>query len=59
MDCRAGIVRLSLPDGILLEIPESKLSGDDRNYIRSQDTHRRLQRKVTSYLSYAPFRSLM
>jgi len=36
VDYKAGIVHLSSSDGTLLEIPESKLSGDDQAYVRSQ-----------------------
>jgi len=46
VDYEAGIVFLSLSDGMLLEVPESKLSGVDRNYVRSQDVYRRAQRKA-------------
>lgn len=56
MDYKAGIVHLSSSDGTLLEIPESKLSGNDLNYIRSQNICRRIQRKV-AYLFRVPFRS--
>ena len=59
MDYEAGIVRLSSSDGMLLEIPEFKLSGVDRNYIRSQDACRRAQRKVIPYLFGVLFRSLI
>ena len=59
MDYKAGIVHLSSSDGMLLEIPESKLSGEDLNYIRSQDVYRKVQHKVTSYLFCVPFHSLI
>lgn len=60
MDYEAGIVHLSSSDEVLLEIPENKLSGVDRNYIRSwQDAYRRGQREVTSYLFHVPFYSLI
>ena len=36
VDYQAGIVHLSSSDGMLLEVPESKLSGDDLVYVRSQ-----------------------
>ena len=59
MDYEAGIVHLSSSDGILVEVPETKLSGDDQNYIRSQDVYRDAQRKVASYLFRVPFHSLI
>jgi len=60
VDYEAGIVHLSSSDGVLLEIPECKLSGVDRNYIRSwQDAYRGEQRKVISYLFRVPFHSLI
>ena len=47
-----GIVHLSATDGILLEIPEAKLSPNDLTYIQSQDVYKKAQ-KVTSYLFYS------
>ena len=58
MDCKAGIVHLSSSDGVLLEIPESKLSGDDLVYIRSQ-VYRKGQQKVTLYSVRVRFRLLI
>ena len=56
--CKAGIVHLSSSDGVLLEIPESKLSRDDLGYIQSQ-VHGKGQQKVTFYFVHVRFRSLI
>ena len=44
-----GVVHLSATNGILLEIPEAKLSPNDLTYIQSQDVYKKAQKKVTSY----------
>ena len=59
VDYKAGVVHLSSSDGTLLEIPESKLSEDDRNYIRSQDVYKKALREVTSYWLYPVVHSLI
>jgi len=58
VDCKAGVVRLSSSDGILLEIPESDLSEDDLGYVRSQG-YGKGQQKVTFYFVRVHFRSLI
>jgi len=56
--CKAGIVHLSSSDGVLLEIPESKLSGDGLGYIQLQ-VYRKGQQKVTCYFVRVRFRLLI
>ena len=55
MDYKAGIVHLSSSDGMLLEIPEGKLSGNDLNYIRSQDVYRKAQRGMSPTVAHVYF----
>jgi len=59
VDYKAGTVHLSSSNGMLLEVPESKLSMDDLNYLRSQEAYKKEQRKVTSNFFRLAFRSLI
>ena len=51
MDYKAGIIQLSSSDGASLEIPETKLSDGDLNYVRSLGVYKKGKREVTPFLS--------
>lgn len=52
MDYKSGIVHLSSSDGILLEIPESKLSSEDLTYIRSLDVCAKAWRRAIASIHH-------
>ena len=54
MDYSGGVVHLSSSDGAVLEIPESKLSPDDLDYVRSLYVHKKGRGKVTSNFCCSP-----
>ena len=59
MGYNSGIIHLSSSDGAVLEIPESKLSRDDLDYVRSLYVHKKGRGKVISNLCRSPYHLLI